>query len=109
MMELRYYREQIDRIDDELLRLFLERMGVSRQIAQYKKEHGLPAMDALREGEKLAGIDEKAGKEMRSYARLLYSTLFELSRSYQESILGAESELNKIKGVCSADVRKPVF
>jgi len=83
-MNLQNYREQIDKIDDELLRLFKERMSVASQIALYKKEHNLPALDAARESEKLAVIGEKAGEEMRPYAHKLYELLFELSREYQE-------------------------
>ena len=83
-MDLQHYREQINAIDDELLRLFMERMAVSRQIAMYKKEHGLPVLDAARESEKLAAMGEKAGEDMRSYTHVLYNTLFELSRAYQE-------------------------
>lgn len=94
-MDLQNYRELIDRIDDDLLKLFIERMDISRQIAQYKKEHNLPVLDALREREKLAAIGEKAGKDMRSYANMVYSMLFELSRAYQGSILGIDSELSK--------------
>ena len=86
-MDLQNYREQIDKIDDELLRLFTERMNVARQIALYKKEHDLPALDAARESEKLAVIDEKAGEEMRPYARKLYKLLFDLSRAHQEGML----------------------
>jgi chorismate mutase/prephenate dehydratase len=95
-MDLQDYRTQIDKVDDELLLLFKERMGIAGQIAQYKKEHGLPVLDAAREREKLAGIGEKAGGDIRSYAHILYTTLFELSRAHQDSILNAETELNKI-------------
>jgi len=86
-MELKDYREQIDKIDNELLRLFKDRMGISSHIAHYKKEHGLPALDAAREKEKLEAIEEKAGVELCSYANKLFSTIFELSRAFQESII----------------------
>ena len=86
-MEIRDYREEIDRIDDELLILFKERMEVSRQIAFYKKEHGLPAMDAAREKEKLAYINGKVDDELDIYAQKLFETIFEISRSYQESVM----------------------
>ena len=41
-MELKDLRNQIDDIDDELVRLFVKRMEVSAQVADYKKEHNLP-------------------------------------------------------------------
>ena len=40
-MDIQQLRDQIDGIDDELVRLFIQRMGVASQIADYKKEHGL--------------------------------------------------------------------
>ena len=95
-MDLQDYRARIDGVDDELLRLFKERMDISREIAWYKKEQGIPVTDAAREREKLADIGEKAGEEIRSYAHMLYLTLFELSRAYQGSFLNPESKLSKI-------------
>ena len=86
-MDLQSYREQIDTIDNELLRLFQERMSLARQIALYKKEHDLPALDAAREAEKMSVIDEKADDELRPYAQKLYALLFALSRAYQEGII----------------------
>ena len=52
-MDLSEYREQIDGIDRELLRLFCERMETSAGIAAYKKANGLPVLDPRREREKL--------------------------------------------------------
>ena len=95
-MEMKEYRAQIDRIDEALLQLFKERMDVSRQIAEYKREHGLPVTDAAREREKLADIGEKAGDGLRSYARMLYTMLFEFSRSHQGNILNPQSEIVKM-------------
>ena len=85
-MDLKDFRQQIDKIDDEILLLFKNRMDVIRQIALYKKEHDIPIQDTTREQEKLAIIEEKAGEELCTFARTLYSTLLELSRLYQKSI-----------------------
>ncbi len=94
-MDMKDYRKQIDRVDDELIRLFGERMGIAEKIAEYKHAQGLPILDDVREREKLADISEKAGPQLRSYAYMLYSTLFELSRAYQGSVLNTESPLSK--------------
>lgn len=82
-MELNDLRLEIDKIDDELVRLFGQRMDVAAQIAAYKKENNLPILVPAREREKLQDVAEKAGPEMANYTRVLYSMLFELSRSYQ--------------------------
>ena len=82
-MELKELREKIDIVDDQLVQLFCQRMEIAAQIAQYKKEHNLPILMPAREREKLADVASKATPEMADYTRVLYSTLFELSRSYQ--------------------------
>lgn len=82
-MELNDLRLEIDKIDDELVRLFGQRMDIAAQIAAYKKENNLPILVPAREREKLQDVAEKAGPEMANYTRVLYSMLFELSRSYQ--------------------------
>jgi chorismate mutase len=41
-------REQIDELDNELLQLLAKRMRVSREIGQYKLEHGMPILQTHR-------------------------------------------------------------
>jgi chorismate mutase/prephenate dehydratase len=71
-------------------------MDVVLEIARYKKEHGLPILDAERERERLSTVSEKAGGELRGAAYILYSTLLELSRARQGAFFGAESKLNRL-------------
>ena len=82
-MDISELRSQIDAIDDQLVQLFAQRMDVAAQIADYKKEQNMPIFVPAREREKLMDVAEKAGPEMANYTRVLYSILFELSRSYQ--------------------------
>lgn len=97
-MELSDYRVKIDEIDSEIVRLFKERMEVSRNIAECKCEKGLPVYDPKREREKLVSISGMLPEEFKTYGEALYSLLFELSRAYQHKKLDGESELTlKIK------------
>ena len=82
-MELNELRSIIDGIDDQLVDLFVKRMDVAAQIAEYKKKNSLPIYVPAREREKLQDVAVKAGADMANYTRVLYSMLFELSRSYQ--------------------------
>ena len=82
-MELNDIRNQIDQIDDQLVGLFVQRMNLSAQVADYKKQNNLPIYVPSREREILQEVAKKAGPDMDNYARVLYSMLFELSRSYQ--------------------------
>lgn len=82
-MDLKDLRGQIDEIDDQLVELFAKRMDVAAAIGDYKKQNNMPVFVPQREREKLKDVAEKAGPEMANYTRVLYSMLFELSRSYQ--------------------------
>ena len=92
-MELSELRSKIDEIDTELVRLFTTRMDISAQVADYKREHNLPIFIPARERAILQDVVEKAGPEMANYTRVLYSMLFELSRSYQRKINTQTTEL----------------
>ena len=94
-MELSDLRTEIDAIDDELVKLFVQRMDVAAKIADYKKSHDLPILVPAREREKLTEVAQIAGPEMANYTRVLYSMLFELSRSYQSKCNLQTSELHK--------------
>ena len=94
-MDLNDYRREIDGIDAQLLALFAQRMDVAAAIAEYKKENALPVLDPSRERQKLLDVADKAPEAVRDYAVSLYSLLFELSRGYQNRILGDRTELTQ--------------
>ena len=94
-MDLNDYRREIDGIDAQLLELFARRMDVAAAIAEYKKENALPVSDPSRERQKLLDVAEKTPETLRDYAVSLYSLLFELSRGYQNRILGVRTELTQ--------------
>jgi len=94
-MELSDYRKRLDEIDEELLRLFSERMNIAAQIASWKQENSLPVLDARREKEKLRRIEEMSDPELSDYSFTLFSMLMELSRSRQNRILHRESPETK--------------
>ena len=94
-MELSDYRTRLDEIDEELLRLFSERMNISAEIASWKQENSLPVLDVRREKEKLRRIEEMSDPELADYSFTLFSMLMELSRSRQNRILHRESPETK--------------
>ncbi len=91
-MELSEIREKIDSIDDKLLPLFIERMNLAKEVAEYKKEHSLPILNKGREREILKKVMEESG-EFEMYSHRLYSTIFELSRAYQEMLCPSNSKV----------------
>ena len=82
-MDLSQLRGEIDHIDDQLISLFGQRMEIAAKIGDYKKQNNLPIHVPAREREKLLDVSQKAGDDMANYTRVLYSLIFELSRSYQ--------------------------
>ena len=92
-MDLKELRGQIDQIDRQLVDLFVQRMDVASKIADHKKEYHLPIFVPAREREKLQEVADQAGPEMAGYTRVLYSMLFELSRSHQGKCNGLISPL----------------
>ncbi|MGI6355727.1 MAG: bifunctional chorismate mutase/prephenate dehydratase [Lentisphaerae bacterium] len=76
-------RQKIDAVDNQVLELFLERMRIASMIAQEKQKENLPILNPARERDILRRVTQQAGEEFGSYARVLFSTLFDLSKSYQ--------------------------
>ena len=94
-MDLNELRQQINSIDDELLNLFTRRMDLATQVADYKRAHDLPILQPAREREILKKVADKAGPELGGYARVLFSMLIELSKSYQNKRNNKEIELHR--------------
>lgn len=92
-MDITQLREKIDNIDDQLVSLFTQRMEITRDIAAYKKENDLPIYVPARERQKLQEVAKLAGPDMDDYTRVLYSMIFELSRSYQSKQNSTATEL----------------
>ncbi|MBO4926154.1 MAG: chorismate mutase [Clostridia bacterium] len=92
-MNLNEIRSRLDAIDDEMIRLFVQRMRLVSDVAAYKKENGLPILDTGRERQIVNRVSLQAGEDLEHYARLLYQTLFSVSRAYQADQLQFSSPL----------------
>ena len=104
-MELKELREQIDAVDSQLTELLTRRMDIAHDIALWKREHQLPALDARREREKVNAITEAAREDMEQPLRVIYSLLFELSRTRQNALLQPQTE--QIEAIRSAIANTP--
>lgn len=93
MIDIKECREEIDRIDQEIVKKFDERMRVAEKIGAYKKEYNRPITDLIREREKIDAITDMASEDMASYVRLLYFTIMEMSKDHQRKTLKMESPL----------------
>ena len=86
-------RQDIDNIDEKLTDLFKERMEKSLEIAKYKKGHKVPVFSDKREKEILHKVSEQIGEPFDGYARLLFNTIFDASRSCQNNYMAKRSDL----------------
>ena len=91
-MELTQLRERIDDIDRELVALFAERMSVSAEVAEYKRRTKMAVLDPAREEQLLNKVASLAPEQFEQYTRKLYSTILELSRSYQQKKLEGDTQ-----------------
>lgn len=84
--ELESHRNEIDRIDAELVELIKQRLKVVAEVAQKKKTQGLPVLDAARERQLLSRVSTLAGAEFETMMRGIFSMLMDVSRSYQHRL-----------------------
>ena len=89
---LEQMRQDIDKIDSQITDLFRTRMETSLEIAKYKKEHQIPVLNDNREKEVLHKVSEQIGEPFDGYARLLFNTIFDASRSCQNNFLARRSD-----------------
>lgn len=94
-MNLDELRSRIDNIDNEMCRLFAERMQVVTDIARYKKENNLAVYHPSRARTVLQNISKQLGPEFEGYGRSLYHTIFDLSESYQTRMLSENEDFYK--------------
>ena len=92
-MELKDIRTNIDEIDDQLVKLFVRRMDCTRQVAEAKRASGRPIRDHARERDIVNRLTRSAGDAYAPYVRDLYNHIFDLSRSYQSSLMDRPNDL----------------
>ncbi len=95
-MDLENIRKDIDSIDSEITALFKKRMDKSLEVAKYKKANGIPVLSDKREKDILHRVSEEIGEPLDGYARLLFNTIFDVSRSYQNNYLAGRSRLSAL-------------
>lgn len=81
-------RKKINEVDEQMAKLFTERMLAAREVAEYKKKHGLKIFDAAREAEVIkrnsAFIEDT---EIREYYVNFLKNNMAVSREYQDRLM----------------------
>lgn len=80
---LSVYRNDINAIDDELVKLFIKRMDTAGKIGAYKKQAGLPVLNVKREEEVKERLLTNVPDEYKESVSRLYDSIFSISRDCQ--------------------------
>ncbi len=83
MNKLDEIRDEINKVDDEIARLFERRMSLAADVGNVKRELGLPIINTARERDIITRVTAEQPEELAEYSKVLFTTLFDLSRSYQ--------------------------
>lgn len=95
-LDLKAIRNDIDKIDTQLVDLFKQRMELTASVAEYKKQNGMKIYDPQRERDLLLRVSDLAGENFESATRVMFSQLMDLSKSYQNKLLLPKSKYEKI-------------
>ena len=88
MIDLQECRNEIDKIDSDIIRLFEQRMKVCEDVAQYKIRTGKKVLDPERERQKLEVLRGKAHGEFNQLgAQELFQQIMAISRKRQYQLL----------------------
>lgn len=88
MNQLEQARNIIAEVDAEMATLFEKRMQAAEMVAAYKKEKGLPVLDAAREQELLEKGSKRITREcLRSYYVSFLQHTMDVSKAYQHRLL----------------------
>ena len=82
MKNLKNIRNEIDQIDQGLVKLFHQRMELSKAVAKEKINTGQKIENKSREDEILKKVDLKSDENLKPYSKALYQVLFLLSKAY---------------------------
>ena len=111
MSELDAARADITRIDENMARLFEERMHAVARVAAYKKENGLPIRDPAREEalvDRCRGLIQDPAVEAQ-YVEFLRREI-EISCQYQESLInGRTAAYSGVEGAYAHIAARTLF
>jgi len=97
-LDIKALRERIDQCDDTMVKTFTQRMQTALEIADYKKENNLPVTDPARERAVISKVTARLDDAMAVNVKLLYNTIFDLSRAWQQRSMDGKTELtNRIQ------------
>ena len=96
-MDLLELREKLDRIDEQIVKLYEERMEISSQVADYKIETGRKVLDKSREEEKLRTVRSMTHNDFNAHGvQELFEQIMSMSRKLQYNKLAQQGAHGKL-------------
>ena len=84
-MDLDIIRQEIDQIDDQIVKLLEERMHLVEDVVAYKKASGKPILDTKREAVIFEKVRNRVGdKRYQETIVATFSDILKRSRDYQD-------------------------
>lgn len=83
-MELNKLREQIDKVDDELVKLFIKRMELVKLVSEEKARQKTNIENKDRENDILTRLKSSCPAELLPSLIRLYENIFEISKDFQK-------------------------
>lgn len=97
VQDLSITRKEIDKVDQEIVKLIEKRMDLALEVAKYKISTGKPIYDRQRELEKLEKLGSLASTEFNAKSvKELFLQIMSVSRRYQYRVIGDQG--NEIGG-----------
>ncbi|SHO52609.1 prephenate dehydratase [Anaerocolumna xylanovorans] len=92
MIDLQNSRDEIDKVDKEIVRLFEYRMKLTKDVAEYKIQTGKKVYDREREQAKLTALKELAGNDFNRHGvEELFTQIMSMSRKMQYSLVSGDN------------------
>lgn len=93
MIELQQCRDEIDKIDKQIVELFEKRMQIAKDVAEFKKSTGKNVLDPEREKQKIESVKALASTEFNRHGVAeLFTQIMSMSRKLQYSMITRNKE-----------------
>ncbi len=97
MASLQELRQQLDEVDDQIVKLYEKRMSICEKVGEYKIQEGRKVLDRQREKEKLRDVAGKATSDFNKKGiQELYEQLMSMSRKLQYQKLVEAGALGRL-------------
>ena len=107
MADLIELRDKIDAIDRQMVELFEKRMGISKDVAEYKIDIGKKVFDKKRENEKLAAVKEMTHSDFNKHGvEELFLQIMAMSRKLQYQLLSDHGVVGRLPFIAIDDIER---